>query len=168
MADQNYQRCAYICSALTELPFEVQELFKFLLSRTADLCEKVLGVRGFAPHEHNDPVYVPNKTPAEVDAQERPQVGKKTSVLIVYTLAPSWGGGIEVEIANTNGVPVILLQQIRKDIKSGEIIWKQPVSRLLRGNPAVKLEIRFETYDELFTKLREVLPNVALPAGLTG
>lgn len=161
--DNKPVRCAYICTALTELPFEVQELFKFLLSRTADLCEEILGVRGFAPHEHNDPVGEPDKTPAEVNAHERPQVGKKSSVLIVYTLAPSWGGGIEVEIANANGVPVVLLQQIRKDPKSGKIIWKQPVSRLLRGNPAVKLEIQFETYDKLFAELREVLPEVALP-----
>ena len=157
MSDQNNKRCAYICSALTELPQEVQEPFKFVLSRTADLCEEVLGVRGFAPHEHNDPVHAPSKTPKEVDAHERPQVAEKTSVLIVFTNAPSWGGGIEVEIANQNNVPVILLR---------EIINSKPrkVSRLLLGSPGVKEVVDYEMYNDLFDKLREVLPRVALPA----
>jgi hypothetical protein len=150
-------KCAYICSALTELPADVQEPFKFVLSKTADVCAEVLGVRGFAPHEHNDPVHVPDKTPMQVDAQERPQVGQKTSVLIVFTNAPSWGGGIEVEIAHQNNVPVVLLRQMINGTP-------RKVSRLLLGNPAVREIVDYTTYVELFDKLRVVLPRIVVSA----
>lgn len=64
----------YICGPLTELPVELQEPIKFIYSRLGDLCEKVLGVRGYVPHEHYDPVHSPSFTPAEVNLAERPQV----------------------------------------------------------------------------------------------
>ncbi|OHA62586.1 MAG: hypothetical protein A2748_00690, partial [Candidatus Wildermuthbacteria bacterium RIFCSPHIGHO2_01_FULL_45_20] len=126
------ERCCYICGPLTELPPDVRDKVKAVYSCLAGICQKVTGVRGFAPHEHYDPVAAPHFTPQQVDAGEREQVCKKTSCVIVVALAPSWGGGIEVEMANRSGVPVILLAPQGKQ-----------VSRLLRGNPAVMAEREF-------------------------
>ena len=148
-------RRAYICSALTELQPELQEPMKFILNRLGDLCEEALGIRAFVPHEINDPVHHANLTPAQVDESERVQVSALTSVLIVVTAEPSWGGGSEVEMANNNNVPVVILRQIIR----GE---PKKISRLLLGNPAVKRVVDFLTYDDLFCQLRTILPQVVV------
>lgn len=75
----------------------------------ADVVEDVTGVRAFVPHEHFDPIRHTKFTPREVDEVERERVCKRTSILVVAAIAPSWGGGIEVEMANRSGVPVLIL-----------------------------------------------------------
>jgi len=138
------------------LPQEAQEPIKLIYSLIGDLCQQALGIRGFVPHEHNDPVRHAKRTPKQVDRQERCQVTTSSSCLILLTIAPSWGGGIEAEMANNSGVPIILLRQN----------WKQKprrVSRLLLGNPAVKAIVNFETYPQLFKKLQRILPKIARP-----
>lgn len=108
-------------------------------------------MRAFVPHEHYDPVKHAHFTPKEVDANERHQVCKLTSVLIVVAVAPSWGGGIEVEMANNNEVPVILLCQKSK-------YDDRKISRLLRGNPAVMRIIIYEdTANALYELAKELL-----------
>ena len=120
-------KTAYICGPLTELPPDVQESVRNLYSRIADAHKQYFDIRAFVPHEHYDPIRHSNFLPEDVDEAERDQVCNKTSVLIVVAIAPSWGGGIEVEMANHSGVPAILFYPKGKK-----------VSRLLRGNPAIK------------------------------
>lgn len=120
------EKVAYICGPLTELPIGEQQQVKKFYSRLGDLCSLINGKRAFVPHEHFDPIKHSQYTPAQVDSVERRQVCERTCILIVVVVAPSWGGGIEVEMANQNSVPAVILCPSEKK-----------VSRLLLGNPAV-------------------------------
>jgi hypothetical protein len=114
-------------------------------------------VEAFVPHKHFDPVKAPNFTPQEVDAAEREQVCNWTSVLVVVPVAPSWGGGIEVEMAYQNGVPIILLCEVKQ-------LANRKISRLLRGNPGVRDVIIYYTMEEALADL-EVALRCILPQG---
>jgi len=143
----------YICGPLTELPNEKQGQAKVFYEKISELCQDVTGLRGFLPHEHYDPVKHANFTPSAVDAAERNQVSEKTSILLVVAIAPSWGGGIEVEIANRNNIPVIILCEKEK-------LENRKISRLLRGNPAVKVIIPYDTEEDALKKLRAELTTI--------
>ncbi|MEK7681025.1 MAG: hypothetical protein AAB348_03200 [Patescibacteria group bacterium] len=145
----------YICYALTELRPEKRDAAKAFYVRVAETCEKVLGIRGFVPHEHYDPVAHANFTPHEVDEAERRQVCERTSVVIVVALAPSWGGGIEVEMANRYSIPVIILCEKWK-------LEERKISRLLLGNPAVRLVIAFRNEDDALEQLADALRRLIL------
>ena len=144
---------AYICGPLTELDEETKEFAKRLYVGIADICEEVLGIRAFVPHEHYDPIKHKNYTPADVDKAERDQVMNKTSVLIVLPIAPSWGGGIEVEMARQEGVPVILLCE-RQKLKA------RLISRLLRGNPAVSVETSYDSEIDAYAAIKDALIKI--------
>ena len=92
-------------------------------------------------------------TPQQVDAAEREQVCKNTSLLVVVAIVPSWGGGIEVEMANQNGVPVLIICEQEK-------LDARKLSRLLRGNPAVVQIIGYDSQANAIEKLRAELPLV--------
>ena len=143
-------KSAYICGPLTELLPEEQGRIKRFYARIADLFEELTGVRAFVPHEHYDPVVNPNPTPAQVDAAERKQVCENSSMLVVVAEAPSWGGGIEVEMARTNGVPVVLLCDREK-------LAQRKISRLLRGNPAVVKILEHDNEEDALSQLRDYL-----------
>lgn len=143
------QKSAYICGPLTELSAEEQEGVKALYETIADVFEEMTGVRAFVPHEHYDPIKHAHYTPQEVDAAERAQVCTQTSLLVVIAIAPSWGGGIEVEMANQNGVPVVILYPFGKKI-----------SRLLKGNPAVVEIISYCHREDAIEKFRTLLPKL--------
>lgn len=144
------EKSAYICGPLTELSEDERNHAKRLFERIADICKEEFGIRGFVPHEHYDPVIHADYTPAQVDAAERKQVCENTSVLIVVALAPSWGGGIEVEMANRSGVPALLLCEKAK-------LDARKISRLLRGNPAMRTVIVYRDDAELMSILRDEL-----------
>ncbi len=141
------EKSVYICGPLTELTPEMQEAAKRFYKRIADLCEELTGTRAFVPHEHYDPVKHAHWLPRDVDAAERVQVYEKTSLLVVVATAPSWGGGIEVEMANKSDVPIILLCERKK-------LEDRKISRLLRGNPAVVNIISYNDEEEALVKLR--------------
>ena len=146
------QKRAYICGPLTELGAR-QEAAKRFYERLADACYEILGVRAFVPHEHYDPVKHAHYTPSQVDEAERKQVREETSLLVVVALAPSWGGGVEVEMANTFGVPAILLcEQERLD--------RREVSRLLQGNPAFVDRIAYHDEEDALEKFSSSLQHV--------
>lgn len=126
-------KTAYICGPLTELLDWQISSTKAFYAQIAEAYKRVTGVRAFVPHEHCDPQMHSNLSCAEVDAIEREQVQKKTNILVVVAIAPSWGGGIEVEMAHQANVPVIVIHRYDKKI-----------SRLLRGNPAVKCVFSYE------------------------
>jgi len=140
------EKVPYICGPLTELPPDQQEAVKGFYARLADLCQEVLGARAFVPHEHFDPIKHADIPSRQVDAGERRQVCELCSLLIVVAIAPSWGGGIEVEMANRSDVPVIVL------VPSGK-----RVSRLLLGNPAVMNCIEYASNHEAMERLRPQL-----------
>lgn len=144
------QKIAYVCGPLTELVAEEKIRVKTFYQRIGDACEEVIGSRAFIPHEHFDPEKHGHFKPKEVDKTERYQVCYKTSVLIVVAIAPSWGGGIEVEMANQNNVPAILLCEREK-------LQARKISRLLIGNPAIKTIIKYDTENEAILKLKEAI-----------
>lgn len=131
------QKTAYVCGPLTELSPEVAQNAKIFYERIADVCQGIMGVRAFVPHEHYDPIKHAHFTPEQVDRAERDQIFQRTSLLIVVPIAPSWGGGIEVEMANWRNISAIILVEKGKKI-----------SRLLKGNPAVEEIIEYEDEDE--------------------
>ena len=141
-------KTAYICGPLTDLPADEQERVKATYVLLADLCEELLGVRAFVPHEHCDPIRHAELMPFEVDAIERRQVSE-SSCLIAVDFAPSWGGGIEVEIARNAKVPVILL------IPEG-----RRSSRLLRGNPGIEVTVSNVTPRYFATALKQAFSRL--------
>ncbi len=140
------EKIAYICGPLTEIPKNQQRSVKKFYEEIADVVEKVTEKRAFVPHEHYDPIKHAHFSPSEVDAAERWQVCIQTSILIVVAIAPSWGGGIEVEMAHRSDVPVILLYEKGKR-----------VSRLLKGNPAIKRIIEYENEKDALEKLEKYI-----------
>ena len=120
------EKSVYVCGPLTGLGEEEGGRLRSLYVVFADLCEELLGVRAFVPHEHYDPIANPDATPKEIDLAERQQVTERSWCLVTVADEASWGGGIEVEMANNAGIPVILMSRV--GVK---------VSRLLRGNPSI-------------------------------
>lgn len=139
-------KIAYICGPLTDLPGQYQSGTKDFYSKIADVCEKITGLRGFVPHEHYDPIKFAHFTPEEVDNAERDQVCNKTSVLIAVYIAPSWGGGIEVEMARQNNVPVVVLCPKGKN-----------VSRLLLGNKSVVGVVYYENEQQALDLVKDAV-----------
>lgn len=140
-------KSVYICGPLTELLPEEQQRVKYFYGKLADACEEVSGTKALVPHEHYDPIKNADYTPQQVDEAERKQVCENTSLLVVAAIAPSWGGGIEVEMANRSGIPVVILCEQNK-------LEQRKISRLLRGNPAVSSIIVYASEDEAIEKLR--------------
>ncbi|MDO8486335.1 MAG: hypothetical protein Q7S77_01380 [Candidatus Staskawiczbacteria bacterium] len=145
------EKVAYICGPLTELSDELAIATKNFYKKIGDIFQEITGVRAFVPHEHYDPLKHSNFTPRQVDTAERDQVCNKTSVMIVVPIAPSWGGGIEVEMANQNNVPIVIICE--KDRR---------ISRLLKGNPAVKSIIKYSNQDEAILKLKIVINRLII------
>ena len=135
---------------LTELSAGKREQVKGFYEKIGNICKEITGLRGFVPHEQCDPFEHPDYAPAEVDVVERRQLIENTSMLLVVTITPSWGGGIEVEIANQNNIPVVLLCE-------KEQLEAKRISRLLRGNPAIKATIVYGSEEEALDKLRAEL-----------
>ena len=154
MNDRHNGKIPYICGPLTELPLDDQAHVKRFYERLADACKDAWDVRAFVPHEHYDPVRHADFTPAQVDAAERRQVCERTSVLVAAAIAPTWGGGIEVEMAYRSGVPIILLCNRAK-------LAARKISRLLRGNPGVWGILTYDTEDEAIWELRIALAELA-------
>jgi hypothetical protein len=121
------KKLIYVCAPLTELPKKIQKSIKDFYTRVGHIAGGVTGIAGFVPHEHCDPIKHAKLTPKQVDKIERKRVAKFTSCLVVFPFAPSWGGGIEVEIARANKVPILVFAHVKKRL-----------SRLLLGNPGIK------------------------------
>ena len=169
-------KTAYICGALTELwnpnwlqriPYAILDLVRSCLGLKpkmrmtqqwvkafyavlGDVCEQELGVRAFVPHEHFDPIKHKGYTPQQVDQNERRQVCEMTSVLVCVGFNPTWGGGIEVEMASHSHVPAIILQPPKS------------LSRLFIGNPAIKRVVQFDSVETAISGLRQALRDLEL------
>src|SRR6266540_2296977 len=136
---------AYVSGALTALEDGARmRLFYELL---AEVVETV-GLRAYLPHRVSDPVAAAHLDPRTVYDIDRAHV-TGSRVVVAYGGIPSFGVGIEVELAREHGIPVILV--VERD---------RSVSRLLLGNPAVVEVVRFAELDGLRRALVAALERV--------
>ena len=147
---------AYVSGALTALDDGARmRLFYELL---AEVVESV-GLRAYLPQRVTDPVAAAHLEPRAVYDIDRAHV-TSARVVVAYAGIPSFGVGIEVELAREHAVPVVLVVE-----------RERTVSRLLLGNPAVVDVVRFADLDGLRRGLAAALgrvasaaPGAALPA----
>ncbi len=137
---------AYVSGALTALDDAPRtKLFYELLAEIAGTAR----LRAYLPHRVTDPVAQAGLDPRAVYEIDRAHV-TGAAVLIAYAGIPSFGVGIEVELAREHGVPVIVV--VERD---------RPLSRLLLGNPAVVEVVRFADLDGLRKQLHTALVRIA-------
>src|SRR3982074_1061311 len=136
---------AYISGALTALDDAPRtKLFYELLAEIAEAS----GLHAYLPHRVTDPVAAAHLDPRSVYEIDRAHVTRAV-VLIAYAGIPSFGGGIEVELAREHSVPVIVVAE-----------RERPISRLLLGNPAVVEVVKFADLDGLRRTLGAALAAV--------
>src|SRR5881409_986539 len=132
---------AYISGALTALDDASRtKLFYEVLAEIAEAA----GLRAYLPHRVSDPVAAAHLDPRAVYEIDRAHV-TGAAVVIAYAGIPSFGVGIEVELAREHAVPVIIVAE--RD---------RPISRLLLGNPAVVEVVKFADLDGLRRTLAAV------------
>jgi hypothetical protein len=137
---------AYVSGALTALDDAPRtKLFYELLAEIAAAA----GLRAYLPHRVTDPVAAAHLDPRAVYEIDRAHV-TSAAVLIAYAGIPSFGVGIEVELAREHAVPVIIVTE--RD---------RPISRLLLGNPAVVEVVKFTDLEGLRRTLSAALAAVA-------
>lgn len=145
--DPLFKLPAFVSGPLTDLPNDDHEIVRRFYSKIGDACEEILGIRAFVPHERYDPRAGDRMTPREVDRVLRERINRRaTSILIVAAVAPSWGGGIEVEMAHQNDVPVVILKN-----------KTQKLSRLLLGNPAILMTLEYNSLEDALYELKRFL-----------
>jgi hypothetical protein len=137
---------AYVSGALTAL--EDAPRTKLFYEVLAEIAEAA-GLRAYLPHRVTDPVAAAHLDPRAVYEIDRAHV-TGAAVVIAYAGIPSFGVGIEVELAREHGIPVIVVAE--RD---------RPVSRLLLGNPAVADVVTFADLDGLRRTLATALGAVA-------
>lgn len=136
---------AYISGALTALDDGARtRLFYELLAEVAGSA----GLRAYLPHRVTDPITAADLDPRAVYDIDRAHV-TASRVVIAYAGIPSFGVGIEVELAREHGIPVVLV--VERD---------RTVSRLLLGNPAVVEVVRFADLDGLRRSVLTALERV--------
>jgi hypothetical protein len=136
---------AYVSGALTALDDAARtRLFYEVLAEIADAA----GLRAYLPHRVTDPVGAAELDPRAVYEIDRAHV-TSARVVIAYAGIPSFGVGIEVELAREHSVPVIVVAERHR-----------PVSRLLLGNPAVVEVVTFADLDGLRRALGAALAKV--------
>jgi sigma-70-like protein len=137
---------AYISGALTALDDAPRtRLFYELLAEIAEAS----GLRSYLPHRVTDPATAGQLDPRTVYEIDRAHV-RAAAVVVAYAGIPSFGVGIEVELAREHGIPVILVAE-----------RERPISRLLLGNPAVVEVVRFADLDGLRRSLGDALTRTA-------
>ena len=137
---------AYISGALTALDDAPRtKLFYELLAEIAEAA----GLRAYLPHRVTDPVAAAHLDPRAVYEIDRAHV-TSAAVLVAYAGIPSFGVGIEVELAREHSVPVVVVAE-----------RERPISRLLLGNPAVVEVVKFADLDGLRRTLTAALVSAA-------
>ncbi len=147
---------AYVSGALTSLEDGARtRLFYELLAEVVGAA----GLRAYLPHRVTDPEAAAHLDPRAVYDIDRAHV-TGSRVVVAYAGIPSFGVGIEVELAREHGIPVILV--VERD---------RTVSRLLLGNPAVVEVVRFADLDGLrralvaaLERARDLAPGEAAAA----
>jgi hypothetical protein len=136
---------AYVSGAQTSLEDGARtRLFYELLAEVVGAA----GLRAYLPHRVTDPASSAHLDPRAVYDIDRAHV-TGSRVVVAYAGIPSFGVGIEVELAREHDIPVILV--VERD---------RTVSRLLLGNPAVIEVVRFADLDGLRRGLVTALERV--------
>src|SRR6266545_5250012 len=139
----------YISGALTALADGARgRVFYELLAEIVAEC----GLSAYLPHRATDPVGAPDLEPRAVYEIDRARVSR-SALVVAYAGTPSFGVGIEVEIAREHGVPVILVAE--RD---------RAISRILLGSPAVVDVVRFGDLAALRQSLGEAIARVTKAA----
>src|SRR5438445_11441643 len=136
---------AYVSGALTALDDAPRT--KVLYELLAEIAEAA-HLRPYLPHRVTDPVTAAHLDPRAVYEIDRAHV-TSAAVVIAYAGIPSFGVGIEVELAREHAVPVIVVAE--RD---------RPISRLLLGNPAVVEVVKFADLEGLRRALAAALAAV--------
>jgi nucleoside 2-deoxyribosyltransferase len=138
----------YISGALTAISSEDgREKLKNFYKRISETCENQ-EFQAYLPQVHTDPILYPKYTPSEVYEKNSFQI-RKSQLLIAYVGEPSLGVGSELELANQNKIPIILLYEDGKR-----------VSRHVRGIPSVLKEIRFTSVEDCVYELSQYLNDL--------
>jgi len=138
----------FFAGPLTNLPNPEQT--KAFYVKLAE-CAKTLGFEYFwAFLSGTDPIKNPDVLPIEVYKRDIMELDK-SDLMVAYMGEPSTGTGIEIEHANETGKPIIILYEKTKK-----------VSRMLRGCPAVKKEIAYESEDDAIRQLTAYLASSQL------
>src|SRR5439155_23609553 len=130
---------AYISGALTAL--EDAPRTKVFYELLAEIAEAA-GLRAYLPHRVTDPVTAAHLDPRSVYEIDRAHV-TNAAVLIAYAGIPSFGVGIEVELAREHSVPVIVVAD-----------RERPISRPVLGDPALVALAKCAHLDGLQRDLR--------------
>src|SRR5437763_278329 len=137
---------AYISGALTALEDGPRtKIFYELLAEIALAAH----LRPYLPHRVTDPVTAAHLDPRAVYEIDRAHV-TSAAVVVAYAGIPSFGVGIEVELAREHAIPVIVVAE-----------RERPISRLLLGNPAVVEVVKFADLDGLRRALGSALAAAA-------
>jgi len=114
-----------------------------------DVASRSLGFDTFWAYKSGtDPVKNPEVTPQEVYDRDIKALDE-SDLMVSYMGEPSTGTGVEIEHAHMTDKPVVIIYP--KGI---------PVSRMMRGCPAVKKEIVYETEDDAIRKLEAYLSSL--------
>ena len=140
----------YISGALTALTDGARtRVFYELLAEIVSDC----GLDPYLPHRSTDPIAAPDLDPRSVYAIDRARVAR-SRLVIAYAGTPSFGVGIEVEIAREHGIPVILVAE-----------RERTVSRILLGSPAVVDVVRFADLAALRHALGDAIARATTAGG---
>jgi len=137
-------KTGYLAGGLTRAPMETRKLFDELKLA----CEEV-GVTLYCPHEHTDP----QKGMESLESREVYNLDVKkmleNEILVAYVGEPSLGTGVELEMCDKAGKPIVLLSE-----------KGTPVSRMALGVPGVVYHIEFESVVDAKNKLKNVLKQL--------
>lgn len=138
---------AYLATALTGLIEDERTAIFFLSEVVSKICEKHY-IKLYQPRKKTDPVNNPDIPDSQVYFIDRSAVAN-SDLLILYTAKPSFGAGMELEIAGAAMVPTILL--IKEGLKP---------SRMVTGSITEKIKILFSDPDDLTEALDRVLTEI--------
>ncbi len=136
--------CVYISSSLTNLPLSEAANFKKHLESLGDEVEKY-SVASIVPHRDTDPEKHSHICASEVYKVDEFKVSQ-SGLVIVDATYPSFGAGMEMEIARQHGAVIIIL--MKQNTQTG---------RMPLGHPSLIACIEYTDYKDAREKLDFVL-----------
>lgn len=169
MKKTKIQKRVFIGSALTHLPLKVFDEYKSLIIDIANLVETTFECKATHALENSEPVllnYKKKQRPTECYKMDRKHV-EQCDLFIAEASFPSTGLGQELQIAETNKKPIILIyrnyinnlaEEKNYKNKSGDNhsveIGNRIVSVMAQGNPAIIKEIYYDSSKECIKQLK--------------
>ncbi|TSC56457.1 MAG: XRE family transcriptional regulator [Parcubacteria group bacterium Gr01-1014_18] len=130
----------YVSGALTN----IQEETKLFYEKIGALFTKN-GRFAYIPHKKSDPIEFASLDPGAVYQMDSMAI-LNSKLIVVYLGQPSTGVGIEMEIAKSRDIPMVLLYEQTKT-----------VSRMALGMPNIKKIIKFTNFDDALEQLEQGL-----------